>query len=80
MLQGKTIFDVQATTSLRNWRFDEKSATKSASAGTNTEAHFPWPETTVILNLVLHLYMCGSVELYFDKLKDYVNRNLPVIL
>ena len=29
--------------------------------------HFPWPETLVILYLVLHFWKCGSVE-YCDKL------------
>ena len=39
--RGKTIFGIQATVSnsLKNRRFDEKSATKSTSAGTHTEAH-----------------------------------------
>ena len=38
-LQGKTIFNMQATISLKNRRFDEKSATKSTTAGTHIEVH-----------------------------------------
>ena len=37
-LQGKTIFDIQPTISLKNRRFDEKSETKSTTAGTHIEA------------------------------------------
>ena len=35
----KTSFDTQATISLKNRRFDEKSATKLTSAGIHAEAH-----------------------------------------
>ena len=38
--RGKTIFDIQATISLKNRRFHEKRATKLTSAGTHTEAQF----------------------------------------
>ena len=37
-LRGTTIFDIQATISLKNRRFDEKSTTKSTFAGTHTKA------------------------------------------
>ena len=37
-LRGKTIFDIQETILLENQQFDEKSETKSTSAGTRTEA------------------------------------------
>ena len=38
-LRGKAVFHIQATNSLKHRRFDEKSATKSRSAATHTEAH-----------------------------------------
>ena len=37
-LRCKTMFDIQATISLKDRRFDEKSATKSTSVGTHIEA------------------------------------------
>ena len=40
MLQGNTTVDIQATISLKNRRFDEKSPTKSTTAGTHREAHY----------------------------------------
>ena len=39
-LRRKTIFDKQATISLKNRRFDEKSLTKSTPAGTHTKAQY----------------------------------------
>ena len=46
---GKTIFDtVQATISLKNRRFDEKSATKSRTAGTHIEAQISAPSKVAI--------------------------------
>lgn len=38
-LQGKIIFDIQTTISLKNRRFVEKGATESMFTGTHTEAH-----------------------------------------
>ena len=47
-IRRKTIFDMQATILWKNRRFDEKSVTKSTSAGTHTEAGYSiksfWPK------------------------------------